>query len=362
MYIAVTIKRYRAVKEVGEIKMSVGITAYYQAKQICQVKYQLQLYFVLKYCCTFLHVAFILRLSISASYLSPSRSLVLQSSGHWDLGRLLLVVFRSSSIEYCTIGNRRPKSITIAKLLITDKHPMHSDWYFHSKEAMPPLTNQVDNTCMNNPVASTFAAVQPLAAKHLMPVHGIEFQSSEICPKNFIIFDQAGHRSQVLYNPAVAHNHIGPSLNIHGTYIQENFERTGTYNVEREISSSLKEDSDDIDALMSMEEEEQEEYDGEEVSTARTCRYYRSSSPDSCSSYGAKPIKNGSSVQKCSSSGSSSNSERKRQKMKKMVKTLRGIVPGGDQMNTVTVLDEAVRYLKSLKVEVQKLGSGNFKN
>lgn len=38
MYIAATIKRYRAVKEVGEIKMSVGITAYYQAKQICQVK------------------------------------------------------------------------------------------------------------------------------------------------------------------------------------------------------------------------------------------------------------------------------------------------------------------------------------
>ncbi|KAJ6728339.1 TRANSCRIPTION FACTOR BHLH144 [Salix koriyanagi] len=271
MYIAATIKRYRAVKEVGEIKMSVGITAYYQAKQICQAEY-----------------------------------------------------FR-----------QRPKSITTAKLLITDKHPMHSDWYFRSKEAMAPLTNQVDNTCMHNPGASTFAAVQPQAAKHLMPVHEIEFQSSEICPKNFIIFDQAGHRSQVLYNPAVAHNHIGPSLNIHGTYIQENFartyiqenfERTGTYNVEREISSSLKEDSDDIDALMSMEEEEQEDCDGEE---------------------------------KGSTSGSSStNSERKRQKMKKMVKTLRGIVPGGDQMNTVTVLDEAVRYLKSLKVEVQKLGAG----
>ncbi|XP_034922368.1 transcription factor bHLH144 [Populus alba] len=239
---------------------------------------------------------------------------------------------------------------------------MHSDQYFHSKEAMPPLTNQVDNNNMHFPVATTFAAVQPLAAKHLMPVHGIEFQSSEICPRNFIIFDQADHRSQVMYNPAVAHNHGGPGFNIHATYIQENFERTDTYNVEREISSSLKEDSDDIDALMSLEEEEPEECDGEEVSTARTCGNYGSSSPDSCSSYGAKPMKKGSSVQKCSSSGSSSNSERKRQKMKTMVKTLRGIVPGGDQMNTVTVLDEAVRYLKSLKVEVQKLGVGNFKN
>lgn len=37
MYIAVTIKRYRAVKEVGKIKMNVGIVAYYQVMQVCQV-------------------------------------------------------------------------------------------------------------------------------------------------------------------------------------------------------------------------------------------------------------------------------------------------------------------------------------
>lgn len=43
MYIAVTIKRYRAVKGVGEIKMSVGITAYYQVMQICQAEYFRQL-------------------------------------------------------------------------------------------------------------------------------------------------------------------------------------------------------------------------------------------------------------------------------------------------------------------------------
>ena len=38
MYIAVTLKRYRAVKEVGKIKMSVGIIAHYQLMQVCQVK------------------------------------------------------------------------------------------------------------------------------------------------------------------------------------------------------------------------------------------------------------------------------------------------------------------------------------
>ena len=38
MYIGVTLKRYRAVKEVGKIKMSVGIITYYQLIQVCQVK------------------------------------------------------------------------------------------------------------------------------------------------------------------------------------------------------------------------------------------------------------------------------------------------------------------------------------
>lgn len=37
MYIGVTIKRYRAVKEVGQIKMSVRVIAYYQLIQACQV-------------------------------------------------------------------------------------------------------------------------------------------------------------------------------------------------------------------------------------------------------------------------------------------------------------------------------------
>ncbi|KAK4589292.1 hypothetical protein ACB098_05G121000 [Castanea mollissima] len=43
MYIGVTIKRYRAVKEVGKIKMSVGIITYYQLIQVCQAEYFRQL-------------------------------------------------------------------------------------------------------------------------------------------------------------------------------------------------------------------------------------------------------------------------------------------------------------------------------
>lgn len=43
MFIAVALKRYRAVKEVGRIKMSVGIIAYYQLMQVCQAEYFRQL-------------------------------------------------------------------------------------------------------------------------------------------------------------------------------------------------------------------------------------------------------------------------------------------------------------------------------
>lgn len=47
MCIAVTLKRYRAVKDVGEIKMSVGFIAYYQLMQVCQVQISVLLPFVL---------------------------------------------------------------------------------------------------------------------------------------------------------------------------------------------------------------------------------------------------------------------------------------------------------------------------
>ncbi|GMY37875.1 transcription factor bHLH144 [Fagus crenata] len=243
---------------------------------------------------------------------------------------------------------------------------MQRDQRFFRKKAVLPLGNQVGNDYMHIPVASAFDAVLTPTAKHLTPFHGVQFQPSEVCPKNFIIFDQTDQRSQIMFNPAIAHKFSAPGMNINATYVEDNFGVKEVDHMEREISSPMKEDSDDIDALLSLEDdEEEEEYDDEVVSTARTDEDYHPASPDSFSNYGSKPKKNrySSSNQKPSASGDSCNSERKQQqKMKKMVKALRGIVPGGNQMNTVAVLDEAVRYLKSLKVEVQKLGVGDLKN
>ncbi|KAL5577182.1 hypothetical protein UlMin_018881 [Ulmus minor] len=235
---------------------------------------------------------------------------------------------------------------------------MQRNRQFYPQKEPPPLENHVGNNYMHIPAASAFGAYLPPAPTNLKHFHGVEFQPSEVCPRNFIIFDQTDHRSQIMFHPGIAHKFGGPGLNLGSTYIQDNVGGKERDNEVKETSSPMKEDSDDIDALLSLEEEEQEEYDEEEVSTARTCGYYGSSSPESCSTYGSKSKKNrpSSSNQKSSGSGNSCNSERKRQKMKKMVKALRGIVPGGNEMNTVTVLDEAVEYLKSLKVEVQKLG------
>ncbi|URE12035.1 HLH [Musa troglodytarum] len=137
------------------------------------------------------------------------------------------------------------------------------------------------------------------------PLNNIEFQPSETCPRNFVIFDQTCHRSRVMFHPSLAHKLGSPGLDVHGSH---------AYEAGKSVSRDDDEDAEDIDALLSSEEGE----DDDVVSTGRT--------------------------------------PGRREKMKKMVKTLKGIIPCGDRMDTPAVLDEAVKYLKSLKVEVKKLG------
>ncbi|CAK9146330.1 unnamed protein product [Ilex paraguariensis] len=234
---------------------------------------------------------------------------------------------------------------------------MQSDQQFSPRKPVVPLTDQVGGGYMHNdPIASIFGKpALPLGAKHSMPFHGVEFQPSEVCPRNFIIFDQTDNRSQIMFHPAIGSKFGYPGLNMGTSYFQDTVERKDAS--DRRENSSVKEDSDDIDALLSLEEEECDE---EEVSTARTYGDSGGDSSDSCSNYCSKPRKSRLPSLKKSSGSGTSCSESKHQKMRKMVKALRVIVPGANQMNTVDVLDEAVRYLKSLKVDVQNLGVGNM--
>ena len=160
------------------------------------------------------------------------------------------------------------------------------------------------------------------------PTNELQFQPSETCPKNYVVYDQTCTQSRVMFHPSLAHKFGGAPEYEAG--------KMSTYrdNADYEDSCSVrhKEDADEIDALLSSEEDDV-------VSTGRTPGYKDGSSPDSCSSrYGT-------------------GGGRKKERMKKMVRTLKGIIPGGKQMDTTpAVLDEAVKYLKSLKMEVKKLG------
>lgn len=203
----------------------------------------------------------------------------------------------------------------------------------------------------NGPISSGFNGLVPpgINIKPPMPFHSLDIHPSDACPRNFIIFDQTNNRSQIMYHPEINSGMFHPGFGVETSLLQENIGPNDA-NVEGKLSSELKEDSNDIDALLSTEYEYDEE-SGDEVSTARTNAIYECSSPDSCSNYETGSRKRRSLYKK-------RGNEKKRERMRKMVKALRGIVPGANQMSTVAVLDEAVRYLKSLRVEVKKMGVG----
>ncbi|CAF1969136.1 unnamed protein product [Brassica napus] len=212
--------------------------------------------------------------------------------------------------------------------------------------------------------ASSFDALFPPCAK--LPFHGVELQPSSVCPKNFVVFDQTYDRSQVMYHPELTPRVVNSGLasSFHNEYVAGSYGNYGRQEVSS--SSSHQEDPNEIDALlMSTDEDDDESEDGgdsEEVSTtARESlrEYGNTSAESSCSSYGYSSRRK----QSVSGRASSSNNDGKgRIKMKKMMGVLRRIVPGGEEMNTASVLDEAVQYLKSLKLEAQKLGVGHFSN
>lgn len=196
---------------------------------------------------------------------------------------------------------------------------------------------------------------------HASPIVGLEFQPMDTCPQNFVIFDQTENKSRVMFHPALARKLNYPyDLNDCADNAHEGCTNPEKNAENQDDISSLKENTADIDALLSSDDDEEED---DVVSTGRSPVDWAGSSPNYSSSDDDE--------QNCTSShnsfisrasSSSSGNERKRERIKEMVNVLRGVIPGGDSMDTPAVLDEAVKYLKSLKVEVKKLGIQNFKN
>ncbi|KAF8092811.1 hypothetical protein N665_0400s0011 [Sinapis alba] len=222
----------------------------------------------------------------------------------------------------------------------------------------PYFSDEMGDGNMNIPSyasASTFDAFFPPCAK--LPFHGVELQPSAVCPKNFVVFDQTydDRSSQVMYHPELTPRLVNSGLasTFQNEYVRGSY---GYYGQEVVSSSSHQEDPNEIDALLSTDEDDEDDEDGgdsEEVSSTASRDYGNTSAESWCSRR----------KQSLSGSPSSCNNDGKgRRKMKKMMGVLRRIVPGGEEMNTASVLDEAVQYLKSLKLEAQKLGVGHFSN
>ncbi|CAN6251382.1 unnamed protein product [Urochloa humidicola] len=152
------------------------------------------------------------------------------------------------------------------------------------------------------------------------PLTGLELQPSEACPRNYVIFDQTRATSRVMFHPSLPHN-------LAAGYSSACHDGTKRYGVD---AAGKEEEAAEIDALLSSEDS-----DDDVVSTGRA------------------PGGDGGSPDSACSSSFGGGRRRKKERVSRMMRALRGIVPGGDRMDTPAVLDGAVRYLK---VEAKKLG------
>ncbi|KAM0878357.1 hypothetical protein ACQ4PT_034929 [Festuca glaucescens] len=179
------------------------------------------------------------------------------------------------------------------------------------------------------------------------PLAGFEFQPNKVFPRNFIIFDRDEDKGRIMYHPALVNK-----LNSTKIYDEAVCRSSGQRNGNVEESSSFKEDTQEIDVLLSSDEESDED---DLASTGRTPCLLDSGSPDSSSAL--KSMKMRYSSENCNiPSGSMEGVTH--ESMRRIITVLRGIIPGADQdhLDTPAVLEEAVRYLKFLKMEAKKLG------
>lgn len=202
------------------------------------------------------------------------------------------------------------------------------------------------------PVSPAFGVPAGMTSPQLRtPLDGFEFQSSNVFPRNLIIFDHTDDKGRIMYHPALVNKLNTTNINAFPSYREAVCKSSGQDNGNlEEDSSSFKEDTREIDALLSSDEESDED---DVLSTGRTPDPLESGLLDSSSPPRFKKMRHSSEK---SSVFDGSMESVTHERMRKMVTVLRGIIPGGDQLDTPAVLEEAVRYLKFLKMEAKKLG------
>jgi hypothetical protein len=225
----------------------------------------------------------------------------------------------------------------------------------YGHEADVCLANGSSGGLCNNrvPASPAFIPEGMTSPKLQSPLGVFQFHPSKVCPRNFIIFDQNDDRGRIIHHPALV-NKLTPTNNINVFLCRDEVicrsSSQDNGNLEEE-SSSFKEDSEEIDALLSSDEGSDED---DVMSTGR--------SPDPLDSYPFDSSSPPMFMKMRHFSGTSSDCHGSmenitHEKIRKMVTVLRGIVPGGgDELDTPAFLEEAVRYLKSLKMEAKNLG------
>ncbi|KAK6152477.1 hypothetical protein DH2020_015112 [Rehmannia glutinosa] len=208
-------------------------------------------------------------------------------------------------------------------------------------------------------------------------------------PKRFLVFDQSGDRTTLMYssgiqtpvqfgarfvpNPPATYNLSKEELSVSSNPLRPSINAENTENNSRDVTEDeMREDTEELNALLCSDNDTDFSEDDEETSTGH--------SPSTMTDNGvqdfveeigeevdsfAGPTKR----QKISDGGYTKvpSSHRKegfescckrsrKEKIHETLSVLQSVIPNVDGKDAVVVIDEAIQYLRSLKVKVKALG------
>lgn len=266
-----------------------------------------------------------------------------------------------------------------------------------------------------NPVLSTLPK-ETFAPRALENLEGNKHPNggTTSAHKRFLVFDQSGDQTTLIYNSAngtpvqcpASLNPKAPALfkedpelkrNEVSFFGDEYYEENNRYDVE----SEMREDTEELNALLYSDDDNDYSEDDEETSTGHSPstmtthdlpKWFDESGEEVASSAGAtkrhklldssydapelRDTTNSTKAYTCSdldddaqsscrngpeqdsgALGSPSGKKRLRKdKIRETINILQEIIPGGKGKNSMVVIDEAIHYLRSLKVKAQSLG------
>nr|QOJ43685.1 bHLH transcription factor [Dracaena cambodiana] len=192
--------------------------------------------------------------------------------------------------------------------------------------------------------------------------------------KKFMVFDRSGDQTNLIYSsfgsqfPYPYPSNGGPVLPASN--------ETDVYNENENVNEEVHEDTEEIDALLYSDsdndyEEEEEastghspidtaadfsDNDGEEVANSAVVQPLSPPAKRRRFEPELDPLlADTASSTRCGSHDKDNRKKSKREKIQETVGVLRRIIPGGKGKDAVAVLDEAIRYLKSLRLKAKGL-------